>query len=690
MIKRFLMLVVAGWLPFQYLSAQVTHLCDQPYYFEEAVREDPGYLDRINELEAFTKDFISRKQALETIYTVPVVVHVMHTYGDENISREQVIEAINQLNLDYSKSNSDTGFIIAPFKGLAGNVGIRFKLAQLDPEGNCTDGILRILTPLTHAADDNIKDLSRWPRSEYLNIWVVGTIASGAAGYSYYPGVNADRDGVVLRSDYMGSIGSSSTTRAHTLSHEVGHWLNLAHPWGNTNDPGVSTNCETDDDVEDTPNTIGHTSCDLWAETCGSLDNVQNFMEYSYCTRMFTNGQAIRMIAALNSNTSSRKTLWQESNLWATGTHPSYQTLPCTPIADFMASTTFSCTATNIQFFDYSYNSQVGQWHWYFPGGSPSESFEKNPIISYSAPGSYAVHLKSYSQTGSDSTMRESYINIQNNDTNVTLPFIEDFESSSFPVASNYPTSQWYIEGDAINTWTYTSLASSLGNSCVFLNNRENNYGEYCTLISPIINIPEHTESISLHFEYAYVQSDEQSEDELLIYLSKDCGTTWMIRYTNEGYFLSSTGELEDGIFIPNSSDWKSVDRDLTSLLVGSTSFHLKFKFTNAYGNNFFLDNLQINAIINTPEFEISGTQILLHPNPVKENGNILITSKASYPAEIQIYNIQGSIIATQAVELIPGNNEFALKNLGEFSKGIYFVKVETSAGVAIEKLVIQ
>lgn len=690
MIKRLLVWIVASWMTIPLLTAQVTHLCDQPHYFEEAVAEDPGYLDRIQELENFTREFINRKEALETVYIVPVVVHVMHTYGEENISREQVLNAINQLNLDYSKSNPDTSIIIAPFKPIAGNVGIRFRLAQLDPDGNCTDGILRVYTELTHAANDDIKDVSRWPRNEYLNIWVVGTIASGAAGYSYYPGVNSDRDGVVLRSDYMGSMGSSSTTRAHTLSHEVGHWLNLAHPWGNTNEPGVATNCDTDDDVEDTPNTIGHTTCDLWAETCGSLDNVQNFMEYSYCTRMFTNGQSARMLAALNASVSNRRNLWQDANLWLTGTHPTYQTLPCNPIADFVSNTQFSCAGTSIQFEDFSYNAEVGQWHWYFPGGNPEESTEENPVVSYTNPGTYTVHLKSFSQTGSDSITREGFISIQENDSTVALPFAEDFENQAFPITSNYPLSSWYVSGNAANNWANTTATSYFGSSCVYLNNRENNFGEIGLLTSPIINIPPNTESVSLHFDYAYIQRDEYSEDELVVYISKDCGTTWQLRYTNEGYFLSSTGVADDGIFLPGVDDWRSIDRDLTSLLTGSTSFHLKFQFTNGGGNNFYLDNLQVNAIIHTPEYALNGTSILLHPNPAKEEGNILINSIGANKADIQICNLQGAVISHQAVQLQPGSNEFTLQNLKQFSQGIYLVKVETSTGVAVEKLIIQ
>ena len=95
--------------------------------------------------------------------------------------------------------------------------------------------------------------------------------------------------------------------------------MNLRHLWGNSNSPGDAENCEMDDNVTDTPLTSGWTSCNLDGETCGSLDNVQNYMEYSYCGRMFTEGQRTRMRAAMNSNTAQRNQLWTPENLENTG-----------------------------------------------------------------------------------------------------------------------------------------------------------------------------------------------------------------------------------------------------------------------------------------------------------------------------------------------------------------------------------
>ena len=160
-------------------------------------------------------------------------------------------------------------------------------------------------------------------RNKYLNVWVCEE-ASGAAGYAYLPGSvnnfgNSWLDGIVIQNSYTGSIGTSNTFRSRTLTHEVGHWLNLRHLWGGSNTPGEPDNCDMDDNVADTPWTMGWTSCNLEGESCGSLDNVQNFLEYSYCGRMFTEGQKTRMRTAALSSVAQRNQLSTTSNLIATG-----------------------------------------------------------------------------------------------------------------------------------------------------------------------------------------------------------------------------------------------------------------------------------------------------------------------------------------------------------------------------------
>jgi len=208
-----------------------------------------------------------------TVYIIPIVFHIIHQNGTENISDAQVIDEVNILNRDYRYLNyADTAAITAPFKPLAADTYIEFRLAQIDPNGNCTNGIDRIYSHKTNAADDDSK-LNQWPRDKYLNVWVVKTIGSaGVAGYAYYPAAVAGPlfpyDGVLILSDYIGSVGTGSAFTSRALTHEIGHYLNLQHPWGNNNDPNVACG---DDLVSDTPPTKGHTACssaDLYTPYC--------------------------------------------------------------------------------------------------------------------------------------------------------------------------------------------------------------------------------------------------------------------------------------------------------------------------------------------------------------------------------------------------------------------------------------
>jgi hypothetical protein len=247
-----------------------------------------GHPERVQEiaaaeqrLEDFTGDFARDFEARgggDNLYVIPVVFHIIHNNGPENISDEQCQDAIRVLNDDYNKLNPDWDQVKEEFLPIVANVGITFRLAGLDPDGNCTSGITRTVSELTNDGGQSMKDLIIWPRDKYLNVWVAAS-AQGAAAYTQTPG-NVDgfwgeaTDGIVSLHNYIGAIGTSSPSHSRTLTHEVGHWINLRHCWGPTNDPGLPENCDVDDNVTDTPNTEGWTSCNRNGATCGSpLDN---------------------------------------------------------------------------------------------------------------------------------------------------------------------------------------------------------------------------------------------------------------------------------------------------------------------------------------------------------------------------------------------------------------------------------
>ncbi|NNF01407.1 MAG: hypothetical protein HKN22_01865, partial [Bacteroidia bacterium] len=199
--------------------AQNTEQCVSEIEFQEAAKQDPNLLKVREDLEKETAEWIANKSSQRgggQVYKIPVVFHVIHTCGGENISKAQILNQLETLNEDFSRTNSDASQTPLQFANVAADTEIEFVLAQLDPQGNCTDGINRIYSNLSHSPDprNSVKSTIYWPRSKYLNIWVVGSIinTSGSGGiilgYAQFPGGSGTTDGIVIRADYTGSIGT--------------------------------------------------------------------------------------------------------------------------------------------------------------------------------------------------------------------------------------------------------------------------------------------------------------------------------------------------------------------------------------------------------------------------------------------------------------------------------------------------
>jgi Pregnancy-associated plasma protein-A/Secretion system C-terminal sorting domain len=267
---------------------------------------DPGLESRMQQIEAYTQTKI---QELETnridgnIITIPVVVHVIYSNSNENISDAQILSQIQVLNDDFRRMNSDADNTWSQ----AADTQIQFCMATVDPNGNATNGITRKSSTRTSwGTNDAMKSASQggvapWDTSQYLNMWVCN-IGGGILGYAQFPGGSASTDGVVMSPQYFGSKNGGSGfylsapfDLGRTTTHEVGHFLNLRHIWGDGN-------CNADDFVSDTPTSdAANYGCAVGHVSCSSVDMVQNYMDYSddSCMNLFTQGQTNRMRATL-------------------------------------------------------------------------------------------------------------------------------------------------------------------------------------------------------------------------------------------------------------------------------------------------------------------------------------------------------------------------------------------------------
>jgi hypothetical protein len=171
------------------LSAQQVERCGTHIMQAEMQKKFPGMKE---EKEAFNREAQNfNDNGSRALKIIPIVFHIIHTYGSENISREQVEDAVRILNEDFKLLNEDQSEIVPAFAGIVGNTEFEFRLARKDPDGNCTDGITRTVSNLTFNGNDNVKELISWPRNRYFNVWIVDNVITDGGtqvgGYAYQP-----------------------------------------------------------------------------------------------------------------------------------------------------------------------------------------------------------------------------------------------------------------------------------------------------------------------------------------------------------------------------------------------------------------------------------------------------------------------------------------------------------------------
>ena len=299
MSNRFVLLALS--LVAYSLTAFSQRNCGSMDVLEMQLQEDPKRAILLEQIENHIQAIdASGIRAVEGVVTIPVVVHVLYSNAAQNISDAQIMSQIDVLNEDFRRTNSDADNTWSQ----AADTEIEFCLAGSDPLGNPTDGILRVPTSVTaFGTNDGMKSSASggsdaWPASSYLNIWVCN-IGGGILGYAQFPGGSPSTDGVVCGYQYFGTTGTATApfNLGRTTTHEVGHWLNLRHIWG---DGG----CGADDFVSDTPKSGGaNYGCQVGSSSCGSTDMVENYMDYSddACMNLYTVGQKNRMRALFES-----------------------------------------------------------------------------------------------------------------------------------------------------------------------------------------------------------------------------------------------------------------------------------------------------------------------------------------------------------------------------------------------------
>jgi len=693
-------------------AAQQSMPCNTYKAMEDHFAQDPAARIRWEQAEAAiikaSADNLNKtanKAAAAPVYTIPVVFHILHTGGSENIPDANCVTALNFVNLDYARANTDANQTDALFNSSYISSDIVFKLAHKDPNGNCTTGINHYYDTRTDWSDGaNATNFGHtWDPTKYLNIYIVkqivptNTVAGGGTiiGYTFKPGTwptGASQDAIVYRFDNL-----TSGTDARSLSHEIGHWLSLSHTWGDTNAPNVACG---DDNVGDTPETKGNlyncpsSSVNVCAQTntvYNNQCNVQNIMNYSSCKINFTTGQTNKMRSALQSTVNNRINVCSAANLIATDVNG---TGPCAPIADFISIAPGDYTVCAGQTLntmkDFSYNGTITTWAW----GATNNATITAPSASitsmyFPTPGPSVVSLTVSNSTGS--SVKTRTVTVVDGAVTATNGIAEGFEGSGTPAG-------WSVWNYSGVSWAQTNLASLEGSKSFLLDGTISSSGQEDILYMPVMDFASNP-NLTLHFYYAYRLKQAGFTDVFKVQLSADCGGSWKDVFAPSPASMSSgSGGTGTTPFTPTSTtQWKFADASSHPnyfQFTASSSVMGRFYFqegSGGFGNRLFIDSINLVAApvgLNELTKHIS---LKLSPNPTNSSANVSFVLSNSANVKLSVMDITGKIVSAQrSYDLAQGEHTIVVNENGTLNKGIYIVSIEYNGTKMARKLIIE
>jgi PKD repeat protein len=692
-----------------------------------------------------------REKTSAPVYLIPVVFHILHNNGSENISDQRVRDEITILNENFRANSRFRDRIRPIFEDIEADAQIEFRLAKFDPKGTPTNGIERIyIGSLANKANDNVK-FNSWDNNRYLNIWVAGSIQINSAfpvgGYAYFPNSypSARVDGPIVLASTVGNITSSNPFDYNTVGHEIGHYLGLAHPF-----QGSETDtCSLDGDfLFDTPPTfftpgVGRFAnistrnfcSDPDSNTCTTdnpdlPDQYENFMDYfsgACSNNMFTLGQAARMQFTLNNY---RRGLWQEENLLSTGIK--YDTFDSKPIpvpAFNMAnnqslSETRVCVGNSVTFRDGSWNATITAWEWNFGEGATPATFTGQfpPAVTYSTPGDKTISLKVTGANGSNTLVAENYLHVEGPSESIqSVAYAPDWDYQN-----NYLDEGWFFENEVkttTNPWTRVSGTQYDGVSSLRLNGRSLSRFFRYSLVSPSFDL---TGASNPYFEFYYAfapnltsiptntgNTTGDSQDGLFVFVSTDCGRTWTQRFFVGGNptatvqnkinplstlsvnpSTQTTGVQSSVDFRPSGpAQWKMIRIQGTTSVPAQNNVRFKVTFSAAGGNHLYIDNMKVGFVTNVSEISKSNLALNVYPNPFGESAKLTYELAMPTHVNIELYDIMGRKVSDVINEnQVAGSQEVTINKANlNLSKGMYIIRITLgNESVYTEKLMVE
>lgn len=727
-MKKLILSIAAGTLFSVNAFSQITQrVCGTMQHHEYLKQTRKNYESDLNDynkvIEQYLQDKANNRVAAATV-TVPVVVHVVYKLAGENISDAQAASQVQVLNDDFAKLNSDAVKVTQPtFSTVAAGANIRFCLAQRDPSGNPTTGVVHKATTLaSFSTDDKVKSSAQggddaWDVTKYVNIWVCN-LGSTLLGYGEFPtGSLSNTWGLVLHYKYTGSGGTavSPYNLGRTGTHEFGHCFNLLHIWG---DDG--TGCTGSDQCADTPNQAGeHYGCfaagSIQTDGCtASSPGVMwmNYMDYTddACMYMFTANQVARMEAVVNTapwnvlassngcvpvvlNSLDARILNVISP--ANGYSSCTNSVITKVVLNNIGSTTLTSATINYQMDAAA--TQTFAWSGSLATGV-STTLTLNSFTGLSA----SAHTFSVWVTnpngGTDANASNdsgtSTFTIVVPPTGQALPFTEGFESTTFP-----PTG-WALQRtntlDPAYTWTRLANTTGLNAGSTGIAKMDNFAGnidisgQKDALRSPALDFSTGNSTLKLKFDVSHKKYSTTDIDTLNVYISSDCGGTWTRLYTKGGTQLASvTGTITTAYTPTANTQWRRDSVSLSSY-AGLSQVYLKFESRSGWGNNLYLDNINVSTQVTTglASLEAELPVIDLFPNPTSGIVTLNVANVSHNSLmKIRVINTIGQdVIETLSLKSVNGSHPIDLSSL---PNGVYYVTVQTNDNKSVAKKIV-
>jgi hypothetical protein len=681
------------------LLAQQSNNCGSHIVFEELMQNNAEFKMNQQQLEKETQAFVAQaalQRPSSPTYILPIVFHVIYTTPFGNISDAQIQDQVAILNKEFNRQQPDTILTPAAFKPLAAPFAVEFRLPTIDPNGNCTTGIEHIYSSLANCSYpwDAVKALSDWPSNKYINIWLIEnmrypnmTTCSGG-GYSTFPGGAANLDGIVIRSELIGSIGTAMSSswgnwKGRYLIHELGHWFNLRHIWGDAY-------CGNDFVADTPPAYFSNSGCPNFPynanNSCGSNASGEMYTDYmdytdGTCLNMFSAGQVARMTAAINSPVSGRVNLWSPANLIATGIANPYTYAPnCAAVPEMnIKDMVYRCAGDSVKMISLSYGGTASSRLWNFLGGTPASSTDSIVWVKYSTAGTYPVVLTNNLLSASKTMTFSNRVHIFGTlgSSLTAIPYSQDFESQA-----GFDNS-WQVYDRDQNTvaWELSDTTSYTGGQCI----RVNNFGKPAPMTDDFISNTfdlRAIENVSLTFRVAFAAVDAESYDKLVVSASDNCGVSWFTVYQKSVSSLKTTTLNYSYPYAPvaGGTEWR-LEKIYLNSNYNDKKVQFKFSFTSGGGNNLYVDDINISGLSTVGiKTQIDEYGFASYPNPVTEDWYFEAGKFSSYPISIEIRDLSGRLMQSQQV------TERALEAIKvdtrQLSTGAYIVSVKKDQSI--------